>query len=128
MTVTLDDQIAEALGSVYDPCSLASNAPVSIIDMGLIKSWTVDDAGNLHVTMCVTSACCTMAPNIVRGAVAALTAIPGIKAAEVQIDPSVFWTPDSMTERGRETLRRRREQSLAHTKTTPQQWRQQVLS
>ncbi|WP_376703071.1 iron-sulfur cluster assembly protein [Mesorhizobium sp. ISC25] len=128
MTGTLDDQIAEALGSVYDPCSLASNAPVSIIDMGLIKSWTVDDVGNLHVTMCVTSACCTMAPNIVRGAVAALTAIPGIKAAEVKIDPSVFWTPDSMTERGRETLRRRREQSLAQTKTTPQQWRQQVPS
>lgn len=124
MRPTMDREIAEALATVYDPCSLAANAPVSIIDLGLVREWSVDDEGNLRVKMCVTSACCTMAPNIVRGAIQVLRAIPGVKSAEVELDPTFFWTPESMTELGRETLRIRREASLSQSKVKPQQWRE----
>jgi metal-sulfur cluster biosynthetic enzyme len=65
---SFDSEVAEALEKVCDPCSIGSNAPISILDMGLIQGWSMGEDGHLEVKMCVTSACCTMAPNIVRGA------------------------------------------------------------
>lgn len=123
MSAALDDAIAAALDKVCDPCSLAANAPLSIVDLGLVRGWTIDGAGNVEVRMCVTSACCTMAPNIVRGAEQVLTAVPGVRSVRVEVDPSIGWTPDSMTERGRRLLAERREASVARHGIRPQQWR-----
>ena len=125
---SFDNEVAEALEKVCDPCSIGSNAPISILDMGLIQGWSMGEDGHLEVKMCVTSACCTMAPNIVRGAEEVLTAIPGVRSAHVEIDPTIFWTPASMTEKGRALLAARRSASLAATSVKPQQWRTQVTA
>jgi metal-sulfur cluster biosynthetic enzyme len=57
-----------------------------------------------------------------------LTAIPGVRSAHVEIDPTIFWTPASMTEKGRALLAARRSASLAATSVKPQQWRTQVTA
>jgi metal-sulfur cluster biosynthetic enzyme len=127
MKSAFDEEVGKALEQVCDPCSIASNAPISIIDMGLVKGWTLGDAGDLVVRMCVTSACCTMAPNIVKGAEEViLRTVTGVRSVRVEIDPTIFWTPDSMTERGRQILAARRQASLAASKVAPQQWRNQI--
>jgi metal-sulfur cluster biosynthetic enzyme len=99
---------------------------VSILDMGLVRGWSLDEHGNLLVRMCLTTASCTMSPHMVKGAEELLSAIPGVKSAHVEVDPQVFWTPDEMTERGRMILQARREASLTRAKVAPQQWRSRV--
>ena len=123
MTPELDQAIAAALQQVCDPCSIAANAPVSILDMGLILGWEVDDEMNLVVRMCITSPSCTMGPHMVRGAESLLARIPGLRSARVDIDPAVFWTPDRMTPFGQDTLSMRRSASVERAGARPQQWR-----
>jgi metal-sulfur cluster biosynthetic enzyme len=118
------DDILAALDLVCDPCSIAAQAPLSIVDMGLVRGWTIDEEGNLIVTMCVTSPSCTMGPHMVRAAEEALSNIAGVKSAHVHVDPDFFWSPDSMTSKGLSNLARRRQESLARRPVVPQQWRQ----
>lgn len=126
MTKRFDEAVRHALEQVCDPCSIAANAPLSIIDMGLVRDWSVDDEANLVVRMCVTSPSCTMGPNMVRAAEALLSSIPGLKSARVEIDPGVFWSPYEMTARGKEALEGRRLASVASSPVAPQQWRRTV--
>jgi metal-sulfur cluster biosynthetic enzyme len=123
MNQDLDEDIRGALQQVCDPCSIAANAPLSILDMGLIRGWSIDPNGNLLVRMGLTSASCTMSPHMVKAAQELLAAVPGITSARVEVDPEFFWTPDHMTERGRELLQARREASRVNTEVMPQQWR-----
>jgi metal-sulfur cluster biosynthetic enzyme len=127
-TPALDEAIRAALHQVCDPCSIAANAPVSILDMGLVRDWTIDGEGNLVVRMALTSPSCTMGPHMVRGAEQLLGQIPGLKSARVEMDPGVFWTPDDLTERGRDVLEGRRSASLARAEVRPQQWRERAAA
>ena len=120
----LDGAIEAALGRVFDPCSLAAHAPVSIVEMGLVLGWRVDEAANVTVRMCVTSPCCTLAPNIAAGAERELRRIDGLGEVTVEMDAATFWTPERMTDRGRETLQRSRERSLTLLPVRPRQWRE----
>lgn len=127
MSSALDDRIRDALHQVCDPCSIAANAPLSIIDMGLVEGWEVED-GHIVVTMCVTSPGCTMGPNMARAAEALLSCIDGIESACVEFDPGIFWSPDKMTDQGKDMLAIRRQQSLARAQVKPQQWRQTAVT
>ena len=46
----LDDRIMAALHQVCDPCSIAANAPISIVDMGLVRDWSIDEGGKSRRT------------------------------------------------------------------------------
>lgn len=120
----LSGAIEAALERVFDPCSLAARAPVSIVDMGLVLGWRVDEAAHLTVRMCVTSPCCTLAPNIAAGAERELRRIEGVGDVTIELDAATFWTPERMTDRGREVLRLRRERSQALLPVRPRQWRE----
>jgi metal-sulfur cluster biosynthetic enzyme len=120
---TLDERVREALDRVCDPCSVAAHVPVSVVDLGLVQGWQVDQEGNLLVRMCLTSWGCTLSPNIVRAAEGELAKIPELRSVRVEIDASVLWTPDRMSAPAREALRARRESSIAMTGLRPQQWR-----
>lgn len=121
--MTMDEQILSALHQVCDPCSIAAHSPISIVDMGLVRGWSLEDDGTFVLKMCVTSPSCTMAPNMMRGAEAVLRKIEGISAVRIELDETVFWSPDEMTEDGRNALWQRRTNSLDRAKVTPQQWR-----
>src|ERR1700730_14985905 len=123
MTENIDEEINAALEKICDPCSIAANAAVSILDMGRIRGWSLDHEGNLRVRMCVTSPSCTMSASMVKAAEAALSAIPALTSVRVEIDSGFFWTPGDMTERGRQILQSRREASLTKAEVVPQQWR-----
>lgn len=50
-------RVEEVIDRIYDPCSVAAENPISLIDMGLVRGWSVDESRRLlEVTMCVTSA------------------------------------------------------------------------
>jgi metal-sulfur cluster biosynthetic enzyme len=123
---SIDNAIRRALHQICDPCSIAAQAPVSILDMGLVRDWDIDDEGNLTVRMALTSPSCTMGPHMIRAAEQLLSAVPGLKSARVEVDPNVFWTPADMTEAGRTMLDSRRQNSLAAAVARPQQWRERA--
>lgn len=88
--------VQQALSKVYDPCSVAAGRPLSLLDMGLVRGWDVDEAGALHVTLCVTFAGCTMAPHFAQAAEAELRAIPGVRDVRIAIDTAHVWSPEEM--------------------------------
>ena len=72
--------------------------------------------------MCVTSACCTMAPHFTEAARRELAKLPQVRSADVVVDASFFWTPDRMSERAKELLAERRRATVAELK--PMQWKE----
>jgi len=122
---SLDLEVEAALGRVYDPCSLAANNPLSLIDMGLVLGWDFDPHGNLSVRMCVTSSTCLMAPKFLGAARQELEKIEGIGSVAVDVDPSVLWGPELMTDEGKRLERLRHQRSRHVTRARPQQWREQ---
>lgn len=116
---------------VYDPCSVAAGAPLSIYDMGLVERWTLDREGTLRVTLCVTFGACTMFPHFVRGAEETLAGLPDVRRILVEIDHTIEWSPSRMTGYARSFLAvRRREPLFGGEAPRPRQWQkmQQVAS
>jgi metal-sulfur cluster biosynthetic enzyme len=121
---SLARDVQAALGRVYDPCSLAANNPLSLIDMGLVREWTIDGEGHLMVRLCVTTPSCLMAPKLIDAARQELRKVAGIEQVTIDVDPSVFWTPELMSSRGKRTVRRRHQRSRRVANVRPQQWRE----
>lgn len=93
-----DAAIRAVLNSVYDPCSVAANRPLGLVDMGLVLGWTLA-AGALEVSICLTSGDCMMAPHFIEAARASLLALPGIETVAIRIDYDRQWTPQRMASR-----------------------------
>ncbi len=92
----IDSQICQVLSRIYDPCSVAAGRPISVIDMGLVRGWTIAD-GTLTIRFCVTFAGCTMAPHFTEAAARDLALLPGIGRVDTLIDTDFVWTPDLMS-------------------------------
>ena len=90
--------VEEALGRVYDPCSVAAGRPKSLTEMGLVLGWEWTAPGRLHVDLCVTFTGCTMAPHFVEAARRELLRVPGVQTVELEVDTNFFWTPERMAE------------------------------
>lgn len=90
-----DEAIRAVLGRIHDPCSIAAGRPVSVLDMGLVRGWVLDD-GVLTVTFCVTFAGCTMAPHFAQAAADDLAKLPGVARVETVIDTDFVWVPELM--------------------------------
>lgn len=108
---SLDADIAQTLSRIHDPCSVASGRPISVLDMGLVRGWRLDEAGALHVTFCVTFGGCTMAPHFMRAAERDLAQLPGVRRVTTVVDADFQWTPDLM------------KQPFRPMQGTPQAWR-----
>jgi len=102
-----DGAVTDALNRVPDPCSAASGAPIGLIDMGLIESWTMAEDGRLQVQMGVTSPCCTLAGNIANSVRETLSELPDVKGVDITFDADRFWTPEMMSPGARDRLQRR---------------------
>jgi metal-sulfur cluster biosynthetic enzyme len=101
--------IAEILASVPDPCSVAAGAPLGLLDMGLVRSWTIDDEDHLSVILDITSPACMMAGHFILDAETRLAEVPGIRSVSVRVEPSFEWSEERLTPRGAEILARRRQ-------------------
>jgi metal-sulfur cluster biosynthetic enzyme len=119
-----DTLVEDALGQVFDPCSMAVNNPLSIVDMGLVRQWHLDERGRISVTMCVTGPGCMMFPKFVDAARAELMKLSFVREVDIAVDVSVLWTEDLMTERGRRLQHERHRHSHTIRPVRPQQWRE----
>ena len=124
MRADFDQRVEDVLHRIYDPCSLAARNPISLIDMGLVLGWELDERGRLNVRMCVTSACCTMAPHFTEAAKHELAKLADVTSVEVVVDGGFFWTPERMTGRGKQKLEDRRRATVAVAGLKPKHWKE----
>jgi metal-sulfur cluster biosynthetic enzyme len=108
---SLEDHVRAALGEVFDPCSLAVRAPISIVDMGMVARIAVGPAGRVEIGLRPTSPMCTMIAGIMEAAETHVRRLPGVREVEISLERAGLWTEEDMTPRGREILLVRRERS-----------------
>lgn len=113
--------ILHALGSLYDPCSLATSRPVTIVELGLVRSVSVSAAGTVTLTLVTTSPGCLFYAQLSEAVRDTINALPGVHSVEILLDTSTAWTPADMTV---ELQAARRDGLLAATGVRPRQWKE----
>jgi len=96
------DDVRESLKRVVDP-----ELDVNIVDLGLIYAIDVSPNADVTITMTLTSMGCPLGPVIVEEISTALNGVygvPNVGAIDVNIVWSPPWSPDSMTEDGKDAL------------------------
>lgn len=97
------EKVWEQLRNCYDP-----EIPVNIVDLGLIYSLDVTDATEggkeIGVKMTLTAPGCGMGPSLAADAEQRILGVPGVSDAKVELVWDPPWSPDRISEAGREKL------------------------
>ncbi len=89
----LENQVLKALKTVYDP-----EIPVDIYELGMIYEIEVDDDAVAHVVMTLTTPNCPVADSLPAEVKERVSAIPGIKEADVVLTFDPPWDKSMMSE------------------------------
>jgi metal-sulfur cluster biosynthetic enzyme len=92
--------VVAALQRVMDP-----ELDLSIVDMGLLDSLSVDSAGNVRVVLLLTTPECPYSTVIGRQVVAEIRRLDGARRIQVRLEPNGEWEPERLTEEGRRRFR-----------------------
>lgn len=122
------EAVNRALGSVYDPCSLQTAIPLSIVDMGLVRAVDVTSEGDVYVELTVTSPGCTLFPSFARAAAETVQAVPGVKSVDVKVETSNLWTPRDIVPEVRRRIEERHRAGQTRANVRPRQWQNRRLS
>ncbi|WP_340100034.1 metal-sulfur cluster assembly factor [Salinibaculum salinum] len=93
-----EDDIWTALQDVEDP-----ELPVSLVDLGLIRDVDLED-GHAAVKMTLTYTGCPAREIMLKMVERRLELLDGVDSADAELDYTDPWTPEDMTEEGREQL------------------------
>ncbi|RRJ95033.1 DUF59 domain-containing protein [Opitutaceae bacterium TAV4] len=100
-----EQAVWDALKTCFDP-----EIPVNIVDLGLIydlsiEKSTTDEARHVvEVKMTLTAPGCGMGPVIAEDARQKIAALPAVESAKVHIVWDPIWTPQMISEAGRQKL------------------------
>ena len=97
-----ESKLWEQLRNCYDP-----EIPVNIVDLGLIYSLDATEAdGGRHVEvkMTLTAPGCGMGPSLAADAQQRILTVSGVTSANVELVWDPPWSPDRISEAGREKL------------------------
>ncbi len=86
------DQVREALASVYDP-----EIPVNIVDLGLIYDVQIVD-GEVRIDMTLTAPGCGMGPVLVQDVERRVGQVPFVRSVAVELVFDPPWSRERMTE------------------------------
>jgi FeS assembly SUF system protein len=90
---TLEDQVVEALRTVFDP-----EIPVNIFEMGLIYDIEADPSGAVLIRMTLTSPHCPVAESLPREVERKVEAVKGVTAVMIDLVWDPPWDPDMMSD------------------------------
>lgn len=103
--------IRDALSKVYDPCSVSTDRPVDIVDMGLLEDISIED-DTVHVELLLTSQECTFFLHMCEEIEDRLTDIGGVRDVKVTQEREQLWTPDRMATAERDARREQFREAL----------------
>jgi FeS assembly SUF system protein len=95
----LTEQIVEALKSVYDP-----EIPADIYELGLIYKVAVDDDRFVNIDMTLTAPACPVAGEMPGWVENAVSAVPGVSGAKVNMVFDPPWDQSRMSDEARVAL------------------------
>ncbi|HDJ67243.1 MAG TPA: DUF59 domain-containing protein [Nitrososphaeria archaeon] len=98
----IKEEVIKVLKQIYDP-----EIPVNIYDLGLIYGVEVDERRDVKIKMTLTtSACPLMGILVYRVEEMIKQNVPGIRKVDVELVWDPPWTPERISPRGRELLRK----------------------
>lgn len=89
----LQKQIIAKIKTIYDP-----EIPVDVYELGLIYDIDVNDEGNVHIVMTLTSPNCPSAEQIPQEVEEKARMVEGVKEVTVQLTFDPPWDKDMMSE------------------------------
>ena len=92
----LYEAVIAALKDIFDP-----EIPVNIYDLGLIYGVDVDDEAGVVVTMTLTTPHCPVAESMPGEVELRVSAVPGVRDAEVNLVWDPPWDPAKMSDEAR---------------------------
>jgi metal-sulfur cluster biosynthetic enzyme len=107
MTTPTQEELLSRLHEITDPCSAATNVPLSIVEMGMVENVEVA-SGNVVIALRMTSPLCHALPYFQMEIERVLAGLPGIATVSCTFDHGGNWQPDDMTAGAREKLAARR--------------------
>ena len=96
------EAIVDALRDVYDPC--CRDKGISVVDMGLLHSAEID-GGAARVELMLTSGWCPFATTVLGDIESAVTSLPGVDAATVELVWHEAWSPERLSDSAKAKLR-----------------------
>lgn len=99
MSVPTDEELREALKTVYDP-----EIGINIVDLGLIYGLDVNDEGSVDINMTLTAPGCPLSHVIGAQVREALDGVPGITDVKLNLVWSPPWNPSMMSEEAKDEL------------------------
>lgn len=85
--------VLSALGTVQDPCSVAMQAPMDLVRMGLVEAVEVAD-GAVRIELLLTDPMCFFFKDILESVRDAVRPVPGVHAVDVRLSHTELWTRD----------------------------------
>jgi metal-sulfur cluster biosynthetic enzyme len=111
------EQVYEALATVYDTCSLFNGTRLDIVEMGLVHD-VVQEGSTVRIRLLLTDPMCAYLFEMRSQIIEALSKLPGVETVDVEPVAGKLWWPERMEPEARarlETLRRKRLQQLGLT-------------
>lgn len=106
MSTSLRDEVAAAVATVKDPCSLFNRTDMNLFELGMIHELTVGDGGAVHIELFLDDPTCIFFFEINRMLREAVTKVPGVSEFSVDIKTDEVWTEERMSPAGSEKLAR----------------------
>lgn len=100
-----DADVRAVLDTVIDPCSAANGTDLSVLEMGLVDSVTVED-GHVDVELMVTSPMCTMVPYFIKEIRRDVGELDSVESVDVSADNGLEWMPSMMSEEAKKRRRK----------------------
>jgi len=95
----LEENIIAVLKTCYDP-----EIPVDIYELGLIYEINIDDEGNVHIVMTLTTPMCPVAESLPLEVEEKVKQVEGVKSVKVDITFDPPWSKDMMSEEAKQIL------------------------
>jgi metal-sulfur cluster biosynthetic enzyme len=103
-TSVVADQIVHALGSVLDTCSRFNGTRLSLVELGMVSSIEVDDAGHARVILLLDDPVCIYAAGICQEVETVVRRTAGVRSVEINIRADALWTPELMSSETKEKI------------------------
>ena len=88
------ETIRATLDTIPDPCSVAMRDPMSLVEMGLVEDLSIDAAGCVTVTLCLTDTSCVHFAGMTAWIRDALMLLDGVNAVVVNHTLDTIWTDE----------------------------------
>jgi FeS assembly SUF system protein len=87
------ERLIDALRTIFDP-----EIPVNIYDLGLIYEVSVEDSGDAHIRMTLTSPMCPVAEELPPEVETRARGVEGVRSVRLDLVWDPPWSPDRMSE------------------------------